>query len=140
MRGTPLVEWGLFILCWSMLLFPLTRLTARQAIPAPAAAHAESLATTAWVELQFSSLPGTFQLHEGNACIWSGTADTHRVSSLVTVRVDNARAEVRLFVDWEAQGGMKAVECVLEPDGLARQSHTGWTEARRLEEIMVFSW
>ena len=138
MRGRPLLEWGVFILAWGLLLVPLGRLSAGRAARSPSreALAAPAVTAPAWVRVLFSEPPGRFVLLSGGIAVWEGHGEEDREERLDLAWTD-AGPSLEIEAQWPGPG-RRAVEIRVAPlDGRPRRT-TVWTGAARLRERMVF--
>lgn len=142
MKGHPLIEAVLFLLCWACLLWPLRELT--RPVTASSATPVETqdeARTASWITLKSSAGLSAVTLKQGAEAVLE---EQLKESTTCEREVELAwtsdhRLELRIDATWH-EAGTKALEIIIEPDGLPARSVTLWTDATELQDVQVFSW
>lgn len=138
MRGRPLIEWGLFLLVWGLLIIPLWRMSIRRAgteaaAPEPVFAASASV----WVRIQFSEPPEHFTLNAKEAVVWTEVNAEDDMERSVDITMADHRPELEVEAQW-TEPGRRAIEVrVVSLDG-KRWRSTLWSSGTRLRERLVF--
>lgn len=137
MQGKPFIQWLLFALLWMLLLVPIVRVT-RATATARAPETAVTTAIPVWLSVRFSALPDSFTVRQGDQVLMSETNPSEQLFDRETrMAIDEFGAELTLIA--ELPDTDTAVEIVVEPDGLPRQSRTLWLSGS-VEEVVSFPW
>jgi hypothetical protein len=119
MRGKPLLQWGLFVLVWALLVVPIWRV-AQSHVHTEAAPVVASTASKAWVLWQTSNSATQYVFEEELPLVFDAYGTEFWLKA--TLGED-----------------MVAVESRVEADGRAPRSETLWVSGD-VEEPLSFSW
>lgn len=137
MQGKPVIQWLLFSLVWLLLLVPVVYVTRTNASASrPESTASESLPV--WLSVRFSSQPASFSIRQDDRVVM---AETHPAVMAfdreVTITIDEFGAELMLIAELPETD--TAIELVVEPDGLSRETRTLWLSGS-VEESISFHW
>lgn len=127
MRGRPLLQWILFGSAWLALALAIAGITSRSPEKESGAHTAiQSVPSSSWLSIRFSSKPESFSIAHKGIVIWPGgqVADTF-VEKQIPLSPGADGLELVLSAEFPAAGDV-AAELVLEPDGYPAVSRTVW--------------
>ncbi|MDE0837617.1 MAG: hypothetical protein OSB41_01050 [Kiritimatiellae bacterium] len=138
MRGKPLLQWGVFVLVWAVLVVPIWRVAQSHVHP-EAAPVVASTATKAWISLHFSSPPTHVALEQDDVVLWqTSNSATQSVFEEELPLVFDAYG-TEFWLKATLGENPVAVELVVEADRRAPRSQTLWVSGD-VEEPLSFSW
>ncbi len=142
MRGSPPLQLALVLIGFLLLGIPLVALTSgRETKPTPATAMTRSTRVPTQVRLRWAHRPTTLSLLlNGKPLLPALDLALPMIEGQAELLLPKEGIEIALKAEWPAGTPDTAVTLELEPDERDAQTHTRWSSASKLEEIIPFQW
>lgn len=142
MRGFPPIQIFLIALAFSVLAFPLARLTSGvQAVMSAAPDGAPDAETRAYVRVRFAHTPKSMRLMQSERDLLAGVdLSASPAETEAGIRISPDGDELQLDAEWPEGTPDTALTIEIEPDGRETREQTRWSSGSTLSELLLFQW